>query len=164
MGAKVGVSLPPEAQPNLFHLASIESVTDSCFCDVRDGAALETVVQRARPEVVFHLAAQALVRRSYQEPLETFASNVMGTANVLDVLRRVETARVAVMITTDKVYANLEQPFPYREVDMLGGHDHTASKAAAEIVIGSYRARSCGTIGSGRLRPRRECHRRGDWA
>jgi CDP-glucose 4,6-dehydratase len=141
MGATVtGVSLPPETQPSLFHLANIERVTDSYFCDITDDAALETIVQRARPEVVLHLAAQALVRRSYEQPLATFASNVMGTGVVLDVVRRVGTAKVAVMITTDKVYANLEQPYPYREADVLGGHDpYSASKAAAEIVIASYR-------------------------
>src|SRR5690606_12892449 len=142
MGAAVtGVSLPPDTEPSLFRVANIERASDSCFCDLREPAALEAVVQRARPEVVLHLAAQALVRRSYREPIETFAANVMGTANVLDVVRRVATVRVAVMITTDKVYANLEHPFPYREEDRLGGHDpYSASKAAAEIVIASYRS------------------------
>jgi len=87
-----------------------------------------------------HLAAQPLVRASYRDPLGTFSSNIMGTAHVLDALRGLDSVRVAVMVTTDKVYRNLEQPYPYREEDALGGHDpYSASKAASEIVIASYR-------------------------
>jgi CDP-glucose 4,6-dehydratase len=97
-------------------------------------------VKRARPEIVFHLAAQALVRTGYREPLETFATNVLGTANVLDALRPLDSVRLIVAITTDKVYQNLEHPYPYRETDALGGHDpYSASKAASEIAIASYR-------------------------
>ena len=141
LGAKVvGVSLPPETQPNLFDLAGIETIVASHFCDIRDARALAALIEQARPEIVFHLAAQALVRASYREPLVTFATNVQGTANVLDALRALESVRVVVAITTDKVYKNLEQPYRYRETDSLGGHDpYSASKAAAEMVIASYR-------------------------
>jgi CDP-glucose 4,6-dehydratase len=137
----VGISLPPTTTPNLFTLANVPSLCDSHFCDIRDAESLAALVQRSQPEVVFHLAAQALVRASYRDPLTTFASNVMGTANTLDALRALDSVRAVVVITTDKVYQNLEQPLPYRETDALGGHDpYSASKAAAEIVISSYRA------------------------
>ncbi len=141
MGAEVtGISLPPDTIPNLFELADLAVLCDSRCCDIRDGSALATHIKDADPEVVFHLAAQPLVRASYRKPLDTFAVNIMGTANFLDSLRHVNASRVAVMITTDKVYRNNEQPWPYREDDALGGHDpYSASKAASEIVIDSYR-------------------------
>ena len=140
-GAQVtGVSLAPQSTPNLFSLAGIQTITDSHFCDIRESTALAMLVNKAQPEIVFHLAAQALVHASYRDPLTTFATNVQGTANVLDALRPLDSVRVAVVITTDKVYKNLEQPYPYRETDALGGHDpYSASKAAAEIVVASYR-------------------------
>jgi CDP-glucose 4,6-dehydratase len=141
LGVKVtGISLPPNTMPNLFSLAGIEKICESHFCDIRDSAALDTLIKQARPEIVFHLAAQPLVRTSYREPVETFGTNVMGAAHVLDALRGLECTRVAVMVTSDKVYRNQEWPWPYREDDALGGHDpYSASKAASEIVIASYR-------------------------
>lgn len=142
LGAKViGISLTPVTTPNLFDLASIETITDSHFCDIRDAALLAALINKAQPEIVFHLAAQALVRAGYRDPLATFATNIQGSANVLDALRSLDSVRAVVAITTDKVYQNLEQPpYPYRETDVLGGHDpYSASKAAAEIVIASYR-------------------------
>jgi CDP-glucose 4,6-dehydratase len=141
LGAQVtGISLPPATTPNLFSLASVQNVTDSHFCDIRDATALAGLINTAQPDIVFHLAAQALVHASYRDPLTTFATNVQGTANVLDALRPLDTVRAVVAITTDKVYKNLEQAYPYRETDALGGHDpYSASKAAAEIVIASYR-------------------------
>jgi CDP-glucose 4,6-dehydratase len=141
LGAKVtGISLPPATAPNLYSEADIGALCRSHFCDIRDASALAELVQAARPDIVFHLAAQALVRASYREPLATFASNVMGTANVLDALRGLDGVRVAVMVTTDKVYRNHEPSRPYREDDALGGHDpYSASKAASEIIIASYR-------------------------
>ena len=141
LGAHVtGISLPAATSPNLFRLTNIESVTDSHFCDIRDATPLAALICKAQPEIVFHLAAQALVHASYRDPLTTFAINVQGTANVLDALRPIESVRTVVAVTTDKVYKNLEQPYPYRETDALGGHDpYSASKAAAEIVIASYR-------------------------
>ena len=141
LGAEVtGISLPPNTMPNLFSLAGIEKLCESHFCDIRDSAALDTLIKQIQPEIVFHLAAQPLVRASYCNPVETFATNVMGTAHVLDALRGLERTRVAVMVTTDKVYRNKDWPWPYREDDALGGHDpYSASKAASEIVIASYR-------------------------
>lgn len=141
MGAEVtGVSLPPVTNPNLFSLAKVKQICHSRFCDIRDAVALAGLIKAARPEIVFHLAAQPLVRASYKEPRETFATNVMGTVHVLDALRGLDTVRVAVMVTTDKVYHNTEGSRPYREDDVLGGQDpYSASKAASEIVIASYR-------------------------
>lgn len=141
LGANVtGVALAPNTRPNLFELAQVAHGMASYFCDIRDEVALARIVRDSQPEIVFHLAAQPLVRASYREPLATFASNIMGTAHLLDALRGLDSVRVAVMVTTDKVYRNLEQPWPYREGDALGGHDpYSASKAASELVIDSYR-------------------------
>ena len=135
-----GIALPPATNPNLFELARVADGIDSHFCDIRDAGRLAALVRAFRPEIVLHLAAQPLVRASYRDPLGTFSSNIMGTAHVLDALRGLDSVRVALMVTTDKVYRNLEQPYPYREDDALGGHDpYSASKAASEIVIASYR-------------------------
>ncbi|QVQ28770.1 CDP-glucose 4,6-dehydratase [Achromobacter deleyi] len=141
LGAQVtGLALPPCTAPSLYHAARVGSLIDSRYCDIRDAAALREQTLAARPEILLHLAAQALVRPSYAQPVETFATNIMGTAHLLDALRAVTSARVAVMVTTDKVYRNNEWPYPYRESDTLGGHDpYSASKAASELVIASYR-------------------------
>ena len=141
LGAHVtGIALPPDSTPNLFQLARVGDGMEGRFADIRDAASLSAIIRPARPEIVLHLAAQPLVRASYREPLETFATNVMGTAHVLNALRGVDSLRVAVMVTTDKVYQNREWPYPYRESDALGGHDpYSASKAASEIVIACYR-------------------------
>lgn len=141
MGAKItGVSLPPASTPNLFTLANIADLSNSHFVDIRDANAVSTIVNKAQPEIVLHLAAQALVRPGYKDPLATFATNVMGTANVLNSLRGVASVKAVVAVTTDKVYKNLEHVYPYRETDVLGGYDpYSASKAASEIIISSYR-------------------------
>lgn len=141
MGAQVtGISLAPSTSPSLFDLAGISTLCDSHFIDIRDVGALAPVVRQAAPEIVFHLAAQPLVRASYRDPLATFETNVLGTAHVLESLRGLPSVRAAVMVTTDKVYRNEEWQWPYRESDPLGGHDpYSASKAASEIVIASYR-------------------------
>lgn len=141
LGAQVtGVALEPNTKPNLFELAHVAENINSCFCDIRDPLALAKIIHEARPELVFHLAAQPLVRASYRDPLTTFATNVMGTAHLLDALRNSANVKVAVMVTTDKVYRNNEWFYPYRETDELGGHDpYSSSKAASEIVIASYR-------------------------
>jgi len=141
LGAEVtGISLSPHTSPNLFLLAGIDELCESHFCDVRDRAALDNLIKQARPEIVIHLAAQPLVRASYRDPVGTLATNVMGTAHVLDALRGFEHIRVAVMVTTDKVYRDNERLSPFREDDALGGHDpYSASKAASEMVIASYR-------------------------
>lgn len=141
LGADItGIALAPTTQPNLFESAHVGVGMSGHFCDIRDARMLSSLVRQAQPEVVFHLAAQPLVRLSYQDPLATYATNVMGTAHLLDAVRDLAGLRVAVMITTDKVYRNMEHHFPYRESDVLGGHDpYSASKAASEIVIASYR-------------------------
>ena len=141
LGAQVtGISLPPLATPNLFTQARIATLCDSRFCDIRDGAAIAGLIRVAKPEIVFHMAAQPLVRAGYREPVETFDTNVMGTVHVLDALRGLDGIRAAVMVTTDKVYRTQEPRRPYREEDPLGGHDpYSASKAACEIVVASYR-------------------------
>ena len=141
LGAQVsGISLQPNTAPNLFELAGIEALCDSRCCDIRNKDALSTHIRNVQPEVVFHLAAQSLVRHSYREPIETFSTNVMGTAHVLDALRGLECVKAVVIVTTDKVYRNNEWHWPYREDDALGGHDpYSASKAASEVVIASYR-------------------------
>lgn len=142
MGAKVtGISLAPSTRPSLFDMADIGGLVDSHFIDIRQADDLATAVRSAAPELVFHLAAQPLVRLSYRDPLETFGTNVMGTAHVLEALRGVANVSTAVMVTTDKVYRNEEWAWPYREIDPLGGHDpYSASKAASELVIASYRS------------------------
>ena len=141
LGARVtGIALPPATEPNLFTLADISLLLESHEIDIRDADTLEHCVAAADPEIVFHLAAQPLVRASYRDPLGTFSTNTQGTANLLEALRPLRHLRVVVAITTDKVYQTFEHPFPYRETDALGGHDpYSASKAAAELVIASYR-------------------------
>lgn len=141
LGARVvGISLPPSTTPSLAELAGIDELIEGHSIDIRDAVPLAERVRAAKPEVVLHLAAQALVRTSYREPLQTFATNVQGTANLLEAVRATTSVRVVVAITTDKVYRNIEHVYPYRETDALGGHDpYSASKAAAEIVIASYR-------------------------
>lgn len=141
LGAQVtGLALAPATTPALFTLAGVAQGMDSHVCDVRDAAAVAAAVRAAQPDVLLHLAAQALVRPGYAAPLDTFATNVMGTAHVLDALRGLDSVRVAVVVTTDKVYRNREWAYPYREDDALGGHDpYSASKAAAELVAASYR-------------------------
>lgn len=140
LGAEVtGLALPPE-EPSLFAQIGLEQLITHIEGDIRDADLVDRVVAQARPEVVFHLAAQPLVRLSYDEPRETFATNVQGTAHVLDASRRVAGLRAIVAVTSDKCYENREWVWPYRESDPLGGHDpYSASKAAAEIVIASYR-------------------------
>jgi len=142
LGAQViGLSLPAATAPSLFELTRLSESIDHRICDIRDAAALKAQVHQARPDVVLHLAAQALVRASYRDPVDTFATNVMGTAHLLDALRGLDSVRSAVIVTTDKVYRNNEWAYPYREDDALGGHDpYSASKAAAELVVASYRA------------------------
>ena len=141
-GAQIrGYALNPENEPNLFTAASVASVLDDVRGDIRDYAKLEASMTEFRPEVVFHLAAQPLVRRSYADPLGTYATNVMGTAHVLEAIRKTPSVRAVVCITTDKCYENREWVWPYRETDPLGGHDpYASSKACAELVSAAYRS------------------------
>jgi CDP-glucose 4,6-dehydratase len=141
MGAKVtGFSLPATGEPSLFEQLKLAQKVTDLRGDIRDLPALQKALVTAGPDFVFHLAAQPLVRRSYQQPLETYAINVMGTAHLLEACRSLENRCAVVCVTSDKCYRNHEQAEPYREGDPLGGHDpYSASKAAAEIVISSYR-------------------------
>lgn len=140
MGAQVtGVALSPETQPNHWDLLGLS--VDDRRTDIRDVAQLQSIFAEAQPEIVFHLAAQPLVRRSYRDPLETWSTNVMGTANVLEACRETPSVKAIVVVTTDKCYENQEWPWGYRENDRLGGHDpYSASKAGAELVAASYRS------------------------
>jgi CDP-glucose 4,6-dehydratase len=140
MGAKVtGFSLAPDTDPSLYVLAGLDRDFPSSFGDVRDGAALRAVVQKARPQIVLHMAAQPLVRRSVREPVVTFDVNVMGTAHLLEALRDAPGLEAVLIITTDKIYENAEAGLPFKESDPLGGHDpYSASKAAAELVTASF--------------------------
>lgn len=141
LGANVaGYSLPPEETGSLFESAAVARRMASIFGDIRDVEHLQEVCVEFRPEIVFHLAAQALVRRSYAAPIDTYDVNVMGTVSLLEAVRRSETCRVVVNITSDKCYENKEWTWGYRENDELGGHDpYSSSKACAEIVTAAYR-------------------------
>lgn len=149
LGAHVtGMALAPSTQPSLFELAGLASSLDHHVLDIREPRAVAELVRNAQPDVVFHLAAQALVRSSYTDPVGTWSANVMGTVHLLDALRQHPGTRVAVLVTTDKVYRNLEWHHPYRECDELGGHDpYSASKAACELAIASYRDAFLGSSG-----------------
>ncbi len=141
LGAElVGFALSPPTEPSLFAAANVAEGMQSIIGDVRDGKHLLEVMRTHQPEIVFHLAAQPLVRQSYKDPIETISTNVLGTANVLDAVRQTDSVRVVVSITSDKCYENKEWHWGYREVDALGGYDpYSASKAAAELVIASFR-------------------------
>jgi CDP-glucose 4,6-dehydratase len=140
IGARVvGVSLGVPTEPSQFVAANLAGMVRDCRQDIRDGSALKALVQEIQPDFVFHLAAQALVRRSYDDPAETWQTNAMGTVNMLEALRSLKKPCVAVMITSDKCYDNLEWVWGYRETDALGGPDpYSASKGAAELAIRSY--------------------------
>lgn len=143
LGAQLsGLSLPPDTvvNPALSHWALLGLPCDEHRHDIRDAAAVRAAVAAARPQIVFHLAAQPLVRRSYADPLETWSTNVMGTVNLLDACRKVPGVQAVVVVTTDKCYENQEWAWGYRENDALGGHDpYSASKAATELAVASWR-------------------------
>jgi CDP-glucose 4,6-dehydratase len=147
MGAKVtGLALPPESEPCLFNQLGLDQRLNHRLGDIRDPALLASLVKEVQPDVVLHLAAQPLVRRSYAEPTATWATNLMGTIHLLEALRGLEQPCSAVLITTDKVYRNNEWLYGYRENDPLGGNDpYSSSKAAAELAIASWRSSFCGT-------------------
>lgn len=141
MGAEVtGFALQPPTDPSLFALARLDELVTHIEGDVRDLTALRAAVEAARPEVILHLAAQPLVRHSYHEPVETYATNVMGTVNLLDAARRATGVAAIVCVTSDKCYENREWVWPYRENDPMGGHDpYSSSKGCAELVVSAYR-------------------------
>jgi CDP-glucose 4,6-dehydratase len=140
LGAEVtGLALDPDSQPSHWDLLQL-GIADHRI-DIRDAAAVAATVRAADPEIVFHLAAQPLVRRSYRDPVETWSTNLMGTVNVLEACRQALSLRAIVVVTTDKCYENREWEWGYRESDPLGGHDpYSASKAATELAVASYRA------------------------
>jgi CDP-glucose 4,6-dehydratase len=141
LGAEVtGLALSPTTSPSLFDQLGLERRITHVVGDIRDLSSIDRVIKECRPEFVFHLAAQPLVRLSYAMPVETYGTNVMGTVHVLDAIRRAGRPCVVVAVTTDKCYENQENGRIYDEEDALGGHDpYSASKGAAEIAIASYR-------------------------
>ena len=141
LGAETaGFSLKPPTNPSLFELAQVAEGMTSIEGDIRDLAALQQAVAEFQPEIVFHMAAQPLVRRSYQAPIETYATNVLGTAHLLEAVRQTPGIKAVVDITSDKCYENREWVWGYRESDRLGGYDpYSSSKACAELVAASYR-------------------------
>lgn len=135
-----GYALDPATEPNLLDAARVGSIAEDIRGDIRNPATLEPALRDFAPEVVFHLAAQPLVRYSYQDPIGTYETNVIGTARVLDAVRRTESVRAVVSVTTDKCYENKEWLWGYRESDPLGGYDpYSSSKACAEIVSAAFR-------------------------
>lgn len=169
-GAQVwGYARAPETSPNLWRLLGADDIR-AVEGDLNDRARLDAVIAEARPEVVFHLAAQALVRRSYRDPVDTFASNVTGTVQLLDALRAAPDLRAIVVATSDKAYENTGQIWGYRENDPMGGHDpYSASKGATEIAAAAMR-RSYFSAEAGDHPARLACGRAGnvigggDWA
>ena len=141
LGAEVcGFALLPESSPNLFENLELEKQVTSIIGDVRRLDVFEKVLNDFKPEIIFHLAAQSLVRKSYREPVETYLTNVIGTVNVLDAVRRGDFVKSVVIITTDKVYENKEWHWAYRENERLGGFDpYSNSKACAELAVAAYR-------------------------
>ena len=140
LGAKVvGVALEPPSQPSHFEVTELANSIEDHRLDIRDGDALNELVSQTQPDFVFHLAAQALLRKSYDDPVATYQTNSMGTLNLLEALRSLKKKCTAVLITSDKCYDNVEWVWGYRETDALGGPDpYSASKGAAELVIRSH--------------------------
>lgn len=141
LGATVrGFALSPPSSPSLFEAAKIDSLAEDIRGDIRDAKKVESVMMEFSPEIVFHLAAQPLVRSSYSDPIGTYETNVLGTAHVLNAVRRSPSVRAVVCVTTDKCYENKEWVWGYRESDPLGGYDpYSSSKACAEIVSAAFR-------------------------
>lgn len=141
LGASVhGYSLEPPTQPNFFTETQLQKIlANSTIGDIRDIEVLTSALKIAKPNIIIHMAAQPLVRKSYNIPVETFATNVMGTINVLEAARQVDTTKAIINVTTDKCYENKDWYWPYRENDRLGGHDpYSASKACAEMAAAAY--------------------------
>ena len=149
MGADVhGFALAPATDPALFDVADVGRDMHGTVGDIRDLPALCAAIAAARPEIVLHLAAQPLVPRSYDTPVETFATNAMGTAHLLEACRRVPGIRAVVVVSSDKCYENREQLWGYRETDPMGGHDpYSASKGCTELIVASYRRAFLATAG-----------------
>ena len=142
LGARpYGLALEPATKPSLFNEAGLASDPSSCVGDIRDPRTVQDAIDRAGPDIIIHMAAQALVYPSYENPIETYQTNVMGTVNLLEAVRRNHGVRAVVVVTSDKCYRNREWAWAYREDEPLGGHDpYSSSKACAEIVAESWRA------------------------
>jgi len=151
LGANVsGFALPPSTQPSLFDSGHVADDIDSRFADLRDAREVRTAVHAAKPEIVLHLAAQPLVRQSYADPVETYATNVMGTVHLLEALRGLSGVRAVVIVTSDKCYENREWSRGYKESDPMGGRDpYSSSKGCQEIVTSALRASSFGSPNGG---------------
>jgi CDP-glucose 4,6-dehydratase len=135
----MGYSLEPPTKPSLFEICKVSDKMTSLNGDVRDKKNFEAVLNKYSPEIVFHLAAQALVRRSYKEPLETYETNVMGTVNLFEICRRAPSVKVIVNVTSDKCYENRESLIGYKETDAIGGYDpYSSSKGCSELVTNAY--------------------------
>jgi len=154
LGADVtGYALEPPTRPSLFVQAGVSSAVKSMCADIRDFSRLRSAIADSRPEVVIHMAAQSVVRRGYEDPIETYSTNVMGTVHLLEALRQLEQPCVVVNITSDKCYENKEWPWGYRENDPLGGHDpYSNSKACAELVTSAFCDSYFHRVGSGGVR------------
>jgi CDP-glucose 4,6-dehydratase len=141
LGAQVtGYALAPPTQPSLFERADVANGMTSLMGDIRDGSALTQAMRNASPEIVIHMAAQPLVRRSYQDPVETYSTNVMGTVHLLEAVRQCTSVKAVVNVTTDKCYENQEWVWGYRENEPMGGHDpYSNSKGCSELVTSAYR-------------------------
>jgi CDP-glucose 4,6-dehydratase len=141
LGAKLrGVALAPPTSPSLFQEAHVAANMEHRIADIRDSAAVQSQLVEFRPEIVIHMAAQSLVRLSYQQPIETYATNVMGTVHVLEAARQTDSVRAIVNITTDKCYENVERTAGYREDEPMGGHDpYSSSKGCSELVSSAWR-------------------------
>src|SRR5687767_1440375 len=135
-----GYALPPSPVDSLFELASVGTKMDSTIADMRNLGEVRSVVRRFKPAIVFHMAAQPLVRLSYDNPVETFEVNVMGTVHLLEAVRACDSCRVVVIVTSDKCYENKEWVWGYREDEPMGGFDpYSSSKGCAELVASAYR-------------------------
>ena len=141
LGAKArGFALAPETEPSLFKNLKLEGEIESVIGDIRNLPDFEKTLRDFQPEIVFHLAAQSLVRRSYRQPVDTYATHVSGTVNILEAVRKTNFAKSVIVVTTDKVYENREWLWAYRENERLGGFDpYSNSKACAELAVAAYR-------------------------
>ena len=141
LGANViGYSLEPPTKPSFFESVKLNEELEHNIGDIRDGSKLNEIITQCKPEIIFHLAAQSLVRKSYNNPIETFETNILGTANILESVRQTESVKAVMIMTSDKCYDNKEFTQPHKETDPMGGFDpYSASKGAAELITASYR-------------------------
>lgn len=152
LGAELtGFALPPPTSPSFFNVTSVSKNMVSIIGDIRDEALLSSTMTLSAPEIVIHMAAQPLVRRSYVDPVETYSTNVMGTVHLLEAVRKTPSVRAVVIVTTDKCYENKEWVWGYRENESMGGYDpYSSSKACAELVTAAYRSSFFSLKGAGK--------------